>query len=74
MAVEHFDEGVYASNIWFGPEAGYQYPMRRLYAPPLLPSLIEWSLIFDQMGEPASHKISPLAPLVWMTTASVLGT
>lgn len=64
MAVEHFDEGVYASNIWFGPEAGYQYPMRRLYAPPLLPSLIEWSIIFDRMGEPGSHQISLLAPLV----------
>ncbi len=64
MAVEHFDEGVYASNIWFGPEAGYQYPMRRLYAPPLLPSLIEWSMIFDRMGEPSSHKINSLAPLV----------
>ncbi|MDA1053332.1 MAG: glycosyltransferase family 39 protein [Planctomycetota bacterium] len=64
MAVEHFDEGVYASNIWFGAEAGYQYPMRRLYAPSLLPSLIEWSIIFDQMGEPSSHKVSSLAPLV----------
>jgi len=64
MAVEHFDEGVYASNIWFGPEAGYQYPMRRLYAPSLLPSLIEWSIIFDRMGEPASHKIRSLAPMV----------
>lgn len=64
MAVEHFDEGVYASNIWFGSEADYQYPMRRLYAPSLLPSLIEWSIIFDRMGEPASHKISSLAPLV----------
>ncbi|MCA9182234.1 MAG: glycosyltransferase family 39 protein, partial [Planctomycetales bacterium] len=64
MAIEHFDEGVYASNIWFGAEAGYQYPMQRLYAPPLLPSLIEWSLIFDRMGEPASHKISSFVPLV----------
>jgi hypothetical protein len=64
MAIEHFDEGVYASNFWFGPEAGYQYPMRRLYAPPLLPSLIEWSMIFDGMGGPSSHKISSLAPLI----------
>jgi 4-amino-4-deoxy-L-arabinose transferase-like glycosyltransferase len=64
MAVEHFDEGVYASNLWFGPEAGYQYPMRRLYAPPLLPSLIEWSLIFDRMGGPVSHKVSQFAALV----------
>ncbi len=45
MAVEHFDEGVYASNLWFGPEAGFAYPARHLYAPPLLPGLSEWSQI-----------------------------
>lgn len=44
LAVEHFDEGVYASNLWF-PDDGYQYPDRFLYAPPLLPSLVEWSMI-----------------------------
>lgn len=39
-AVEHFDEGVYASNIYFdGPE--YAYPLQRFYAPTLLPALIE---------------------------------
>jgi 4-amino-4-deoxy-L-arabinose transferase-like glycosyltransferase len=46
-AVEHFDEGVYASNLWFGEESSYQYPMRHLYAPPLLPALIEWSMILS---------------------------
>ena len=44
LAIEHFDEGVYASNLWF-PDEGYQYPDRFLYAPPLLPSLIEWSML-----------------------------
>ena len=44
LAVEHFDEGVYSSNLWF-PDEGYQYPDRFLYAPPLVPSLIEWSMI-----------------------------
>ena len=39
-AVEHFDEGVYASNIFFGPPE-YAYPLQRFYAPPLLPGLIE---------------------------------
>src|SRR6266481_7720913 len=39
-AIEHFDEGVYASNIYFGPP-DYAYPMQRFYAPPLLPALIE---------------------------------
>lgn len=45
MAVEHFDEGVYASNRWFGEREDYQYPNRYLYAPPLLPALIEWSFV-----------------------------
>ncbi len=45
MAIEHFDEGVYASNFWFGAEEGYEYPARHLYAPPLLPLAIEWTMI-----------------------------
>ncbi|HET6426153.1 MAG TPA: glycosyltransferase family 39 protein [Planctomycetaceae bacterium] len=45
VAVEHFDEGVYAANVWFGAEEGYQYPLRQFYAPPLLPTLIEWCYI-----------------------------
>jgi 4-amino-4-deoxy-L-arabinose transferase-like glycosyltransferase len=63
MAVEHFDEGVYASNIWFGTEFGFQYPQRRLYAPPLLPSLIEWSLIIDNARSPSSIRPSSLAAM-----------
>jgi dolichyl-phosphate-mannose-protein mannosyltransferase len=43
-AVEHFDEGVYASNFWFGPP-DYAYPDQPLYAPPLLPGLIEAGMI-----------------------------
>jgi dolichyl-phosphate-mannose-protein mannosyltransferase len=43
-AVEHFDEGVYASNIYFGPP-DYTYPQLRFYAPPLLPALIEAGMI-----------------------------
>ncbi len=45
VAVEHFDEGVYAANVWFGAEEGYQYPLRQFYAPPLLPALIEWCYV-----------------------------
>lgn len=45
MAVEHFDEGVYASNIWFGAEQDFRYPARHLYAPPLVPWLLESSQI-----------------------------
>lgn len=43
-AVEHFDEGVYASNIYFGPPE-YAYPLQRFYAPPLLPALIETGMM-----------------------------
>ncbi len=56
VAVEHFDEGVYAANVWFGAEEGYQYPLRQFYAPPLLPALIEWCYVawgFTGMKAPA---------------------
>lgn len=46
MMVEHFDEGVYASNFWFADQPGGVYPMQHLYAPPLLPTLIEWIFVF----------------------------
>ncbi len=45
VAVEHFDEGVYASNLLF-PDSGFEYPERHLYAPPLVPALSEWSQLF----------------------------
>jgi hypothetical protein len=46
MAVEHFDEGVYASNLFFHDRAGTgHYPDQHLYAPPLLPFLIECAMI-----------------------------
>jgi len=41
--VEHFDEGVYASNRWFTPEEETRYPDRHLYAPPLWPAVLEYS-------------------------------
>lgn len=39
--IEHFDEGVYASNFWFGPREGGTYPARWFYAPPFLAWVIE---------------------------------
>ncbi len=70
IAVEHFDEGVYASNLWFTADEGYRYPDRHLYAPPLLPSLIEWSLlIFGQASwVPALPSLVAgicTIPLIW---------
>lgn len=34
--IEHFDEGVYASVLWYDPLFGSAYPGRDFYAPPLL--------------------------------------
>ena len=45
MAVEHFDEGVYASNL-YSPFTGNRYPDQHFYAPPLLSFLLEWATIF----------------------------
>ncbi|QDV32163.1 hypothetical protein Spb1_41130 [Planctopirus ephydatiae] len=49
QSVEHFDEGVYASNIWFGPDQGYEYPARFFYAPPLWPLVLEWTQLIGAM-------------------------
>lgn len=49
IAVEHFDEAVYASNLLFSGEDGNEFPLRQFYAPPLLPAAIEWTTIFGQM-------------------------
>ncbi|MFQ5730741.1 MAG: ArnT family glycosyltransferase [Planctomycetaceae bacterium] len=43
MAVEHFDEGVYASNVWSSPP-DYRYPNQQFYAPPLFPALVELAM------------------------------
>jgi 4-amino-4-deoxy-L-arabinose transferase-like glycosyltransferase len=67
MAVEHFDEGVYASNLWFDAEADYQYPNRPLYAPPLAPFLIECSLI--GLGP---NGVAPMAPSLLAGCATIL--
>ncbi len=37
IAVEHFDEGVYSSTVWYGEVSNEPYPARHLYAPPGLP-------------------------------------
>ncbi len=76
--VEHFDEGVYASNIWFNAEEGYRYPDRHLYAPPLLPMFIEWSHVI--LGPTALAPLLPgllagivTVPLLWWFGRRVAG-
>ncbi|HAY81803.1 MAG TPA: hypothetical protein DCY79_18515, partial [Planctomycetaceae bacterium] len=77
LAVEHFDEGVYASNIWSPAEQGGAYPLRHYYAPPLVPFLIEISILLT------GTQIGPLLPnlvigsltvgLVWVVARSWCG-
>lgn len=71
LAVEHFDEGVYASNLLF-PDADipFQYPERFLYAPPLHPQMVEWSILIfgDADWVPFLPSLifgSLTVPLVW---------
>ncbi len=44
VAIEHFDEGVYAANF-YAARIEDSFPDRHLYAPPLLPLLIEYSIV-----------------------------
>ncbi|MCA9081815.1 MAG: hypothetical protein KDA58_14730, partial [Planctomycetaceae bacterium] len=52
MQVEHFDEGVYASGF-FATHLDHRYPDEHLYAPPLFPDFLEWSLIGSSGAEQA---------------------
>ena len=78
MAVEHFDEGVYASNLWFGADDGFRYPNRHLYAPPLLPALTEWSMILLGPSHVGCMLVSLLAGgltigLIWWVAGEWFG-
>ena len=78
MSVEHFDEGVFASNLWFAEDDDFQYPERHLYAPPLLPALTEWSLVLFGTSHLSSMLVSLLAGsatilLVWWSARRWFG-
>ena len=45
IAVEHFDEGVYAANYFALEHLEFRYPDQHLYAPPLFPEILDWTLI-----------------------------
>jgi 4-amino-4-deoxy-L-arabinose transferase-like glycosyltransferase len=72
MAVEHFDEGVYASN-WYCRPPGLPelvFPNQHLYAPPLLPELLRWVLFFSGGAPRAVLGVNVVAgalllPVVW---------
>jgi dolichyl-phosphate-mannose-protein mannosyltransferase len=70
LAVEHFDEGVYASNLLF-PDDGFQYPNRFLYGPPLLPSLVEWATLFFGSEAGGVAKWVPFLPSLLLGSLTV---
>ncbi|MEX2288659.1 MAG: glycosyltransferase family 39 protein [Planctomycetaceae bacterium] len=76
-AVEHFDEGVYASNFWFAG-TGSVYPFQHLYAPPLLPTLVEWSIKLLGSGHLGTLSVNLLfgsatIVLAWWVGRSMFG-
>lgn len=69
LAVEHFDEGIYSSVMWYDAQVGSPYPARHLYAPPLLSAMISG---FDWI--PGLRWIAPFLPAICagaMTTVAV---
>ncbi|MBS0262375.1 MAG: glycosyltransferase family 39 protein, partial [Planctomycetes bacterium] len=79
LGVEHFDEGVYASNFYYTGEKGDEhYPNQHLYAPPLLPTLIEYLMVLVGPGNVAAVAIGITAGsltilLVWWSVRQWIG-
>ena len=71
IAVEHFDEGVYASNVWC-PDEDYSYPDRHLYAPPGLPRVIEEIHLWFQASDLSSIAPSLLAGILLVPLLGLL--
>ena len=73
--VEHYDEGVYASNL-YQPDGSGAYPDRHLYAPPLWPAVIEWTVLLfgPQAAAWPSMIAGGLLPIVcWQIARDVSG-
>lgn len=66
-AVEHFDEGIYASALWYDVQFGEPYPARYLFAPPLLSGLMEVASWI-----PGLNRFAPFVPCVVLGTASIV--
>jgi len=62
LAVEHYDEGVYASNLVFLEDEGDEFPGRALFAPPMMPLVIEWTTIVWRMFAATSPSWLPMLP------------
>lgn len=66
-AVEHFDEGIYASVLWHDGILNAPYPARELYAPPLLSALIELTSLV-----PGLSGCAPFLPAIMLGSLTVL--
>lgn len=76
--IDHFDEGVYSSHVPPGPIGRGPYPLLHLYAPPLLPTLLDFiQRVFPGATSPeiAASILcgSVTVPLVWWITRSWFG-
>ncbi len=67
-AVEHFDEGIYASPLWYDAQFGEPYPSRHLFAPPLLSTMMEAVNWF-----PGLAPFAPFLPSVLLGVATIFG-
>ncbi|MEO2012785.1 MAG: glycosyltransferase family 39 protein [Fuerstiella sp.] len=67
LAIEHFDEGIYASSAWYDSEAGQPWPMRHLYAPPLLPKTIQ---VLSAI--PGLSSVAPFLPSMLLGSLTIL--
>jgi len=77
-AVEHFDEGIYASVLWYDGQFNEPYPARHLYAPPLISTLMEFGSWIPGLARYAPFLPSALLgsltiPAMWLLARSWFG-
>ena len=77
-AVEHFDEGIYASVLWYDGQFNEPYPARHLFAPPLVSSMMEFvswifGLSYYTPFLPSALLGSATIPAMWLLARSWFG-
>ncbi|MFN9718192.1 MAG: ArnT family glycosyltransferase [Planctomycetota bacterium] len=65
--VEHFDEGVYSSILWYDGVYGPTYPAREFFAPPGLPTMIEVASWI-----PGASRMAPFLPSICFGIGSII--
>ena len=77
-AVEQFDEGVYASVLWYDGQFHAPYPARQLFAPPLISTMMEFFSWIPGLARYAAFLPSVLLgiatiPAMWLLARSWFG-